>query len=175
MREDLDIVPVMLELVGCLEEEFAKAEVPAHCRVGVKPGAVATIDFGPSHARAGNGSAWVRLVNAGPQWPTDVTGQPIITTTRCAADLTYELEVASSRCEDQGTTANNTFTPPSAEGELAAVRLYGADREAMRRAITCCLAEKLGEDVEIGLGLYQPLPSEGGVGGGAWQVFVRRS
>lgn len=175
MREDLDIVPIMLELVGCLEREFLEAEVPKHCRVGVKPGAVATIDFGPAQSRSGDGSAWVRLVGAGPQWPGDATGQPIITDTRCGAIITYELEVASSRCENQGTTSNNVFTPPSAESELAAVQLYGADREAMRRAITCCLREQVGEDVEIGLGLYQPLPSEGGTGGGAWQVFIRRS
>jgi hypothetical protein len=176
VTEDVDLFPIMLELVGCLEEEFVAAELPKHCRINVKPGAVATLDFGPGQLAQGNGQAWVRLVGAGPTWPGATDGLPIITDTRCGGIVAYELEVGSSRCEDQGTTSNNRFTPPSAQAELDAVRLYAADRQAMKRAITCCLREKLGDDdLEIGLGLYQPLPSDGGVGGGTWQVFIRRS
>lgn len=175
--EDLEIYPLMLELVGCLCTEITESELPAVCRCEVMPGGTYTLDFGPNELSAGNGQAWVRLVAAGATFPGD-TGEnqsPILLNTRCSTPLVFELEVGISRCEPVGVTRGNKFTPPTATEQAGAVRLYTADLAAMKRAILCCFADKVGDDVEIGLGVYQSLPSEGGVGGGTWQVFLRRS
>lgn len=175
--EDDEIYPVMIELAACLALEIETAELPKPCRVGVKPGDVSTLDFGPAQLaqKKGNGQGWVRLVGAGAAFPTDANAVALLTNVRCGAANAYELEIGLSRCEPQGKTVNNVFIPPTAEEELESVRLYGGDRRAMKRAVLCCLTDRLGDGYEVGLGLYQPLPSTGGVGGGTWQVFVRRA
>jgi len=175
--EDVDVYPMMQELLGCLCDEIARSELPAPCRCEVKPGAAYALDFGPTESSKGNGQAWVRLVAAGATFPGDVGDQqaPILLTTRCNAPAAYELEIGISRCVTLGTTVNQRYIPPTAEAEAADVRLQIADMAAMKRTVLCCLKDKLGDDVEIGLGIYQPIDIQGGVGGGTWQVFVRRS
>ena len=175
--EDVDLFPLMEELLDCLCTEITSSGLPAVCRCELMPGGSYVLDFTPDHASMGNGQAWVRLVAAGATFPGDVgdNQSPIILTTRCGTGLVYELEMGVSRCEPVGVTRNNKYTPPTAAEQHEAVRLYAADLAAMKRAVLCCFKDKLGDDVEIGLGVYQPLQSEGGVGGGVWQVFVRRS
>ena len=177
MVEDVDAYPIMQELLGCLCEEIVRSELPAVCRCELKPGAVYALDFGSDQISKGNGQAWVRLVAAGATFPGD-TGDnqaPILLTTRCNTPLVYEFEIGISRCVSVGTTVNNRYTPPTAAAEAADVALQLADMAAMKRAVMCCLKDKLGPDAELGLGLYQPIDISGGVGGGTWQVFARRS
>lgn len=177
MKVDLDVYPLMEELLACLCKEIDDSNLPKPCRCELMPGAVFMLDFGPSDTAKGNGQAWVRLAAAGATFPGDVgdTQAPVILTTRCAAPLAYELEIGISRCVSVGTTSNNKYFPPSADAVSADVQLQLADMAAMKRAVLCCLKDKLGADVEIGLGLYSPIDHQGGVGGGTWQVFVRRS
>jgi hypothetical protein len=54
---------------------------------------------------------------------------------------------------------------------LEANRLQLADMAALRRAIECCFGDG---DTDYPLGVYQPIPVSGGVGGGFWQVFARQ-
>lgn len=175
--EDFEVYPLIVALTGCLCLEITASGLPAVCQCSPMVGEVYTLDYGPDAMRAGqgNGQAWVRLVGGGPVFPTDTNAAPVITTARCATPFAYELEIGISRCEPQGITRNNIFTPPTADEQLTSLRQYTADMAAMKRAVLCCLPESLGEDYEIALGLYQPLPSMGGVGGGTWQVFVRRA
>ena len=175
--EDVDVYPMMQELLGCLCDEIARSELPAPCRCELKSGVTVALDFGPSESAKGNGQAWVRLVAAGATFPGDIGDQqaPIMLTSRCSTPSAYELEVGISRCVTMGTTVNNKYIPPSAEAEAADTKLQLADMAAMKRTVLCCLKDKLGPDVEIGLGVYQPIDVQGGVGGGTWQVFVRRS
>ena len=177
MIDDTDGYPLQLELLQCLCEEIEKSQLPKVCQCEVMPGAVYALDYGPDQLGQGNGQAWVRLVGAGATFPGDAGENqlPILMTTRCGTALVYEFEVGISRCEPVGTTRNNKYFPPTKTEVATSVQLYAADRAAMKRAILCCLREKLGDDVEIGLGLYTPIDSQGGVGGGTWQAFVRRS
>lgn len=168
---------LQLELVQCLCETLEELELPKVCRCAPMPGATYALDFGPDQLGQGNGQAWVRLVGVGPTFPGD-TGDnlaTIILAAKCNSPLVYEFEVGISRCEPVGVSRNNKYTPPGEAETTAAVELYAADRAAMKQAILCCLPQKLGDDIEVGLGIYTPLDSDGGVGGGTWQAFVRRS
>jgi hypothetical protein len=137
------------------------------------PGTTPVIDFsGSDGCGNGCGQAWVRLAGA---FPTDAFPQPSIgTAVRCDAGLGYLLEVGISRCEPVGRTVGNKFVPPTMQEQLDSVRLYTADMAAVRRAITCCLRDAHEDDIEIALGNWSPLDSIGGVGGGTWNVTVRR-
>jgi hypothetical protein len=173
--EDVKIYPLLIDLVACLETELAARELPKSCRVGLMPGASAALDFGPdSLGRYGNGQAWVRYAG----WaPAEVAqgGGSVFNAGPCMGERIHEVEVGISRCEPVGTTSNNRYTPPTAEEQLEAVRLAAADAAAMEAAV-CCLRKKLGsDDVVVGVGVYAPLESQGGVGGGTLQVFIQRS
>lgn len=175
-REDLDIYPLMVELSACLCTELADSGLPPVCRCGLMPGTSPTLDFSGdvTCANGGCGQAWVRLVNA---FPSDDFPNPAVgIAQRCDIALAYELEVGISRCEDVGRTVGNKYTPPTLAAQVNSVRQYTADMAAMRRAILCCFrgAHDERDDLEIALGLYQPLDSSGGVGGGIWNVTVRR-
>lgn len=173
-REDEGVYPVMVALLACLCEELEASGLPPVCRCALMPGNAVTIDFGAGDdgCRGGCGQAWVRLSAAYPvtNFPEPAVGQ----VTRCGAGVAYELEVGVSRCTSSGRTVGGKFIPPTADEQLADVRLHTADMAAMRRAILCCLPDREGVPEELGLalGLYQPLPAQGGVGGGTWTVTV---
>lgn len=173
-REDDGVYPIMVALLACLCEELEKSGLPAPCRCSLMPGNSIVIDFGAGTEGCKDkcGQAWVRLSAAFPSvnFPEASVGQVV----RCGAGIGYELEVGVSRCENSGKTVGGKFVPPTADEQLADVRLYTADMAAMHRAILCCLPGREGvpEDMQISLGLYQPLPSQGGSGGGTWMVTV---
>lgn len=173
--EDFDVYPLMLELIGCICEELERSGLPKPCRCGVQPGTLAVIDFAGGDAGCGDGcgQAWVRLNSAFPS--TIFPAQDFAIATRCEGGLAYELEVGLSRCEAAGRTVNGRFIPPTLVEQMEAVRLYTADMAAMRRAILCCLRgeHENADDLEVVLGTYRPMDSQGGTGGGIWQVFVR--
>lgn len=175
--EDVDVYPLMLELIGCLCEELEKSGLPKPCRCGIQPGSIPVIDFagGDAGCKDGCGQAWVRLVQAFPS--TSFPEPDFGTVQACAGGLAYELEVGLSRCEASGRTVNGRFIPPTLVEQMEAVRLYTADMAAMRRAIVCCLRgeHERAEDLEVALGTYRPMDSQGGTGGGIWQVFLARA
>lgn len=172
-REDLDIYPLIVELVACVCAELEASGLPAVCRCAPMPGSAPVIDFsGTDGCKDGCGQAWVRLINAFPSDDFPAPGFGV--NTRCEVALAYLLEVGVSRCEPVGKTVAGKFTPPTMEDQLGAVRLYTADMQAMRRAILCCFRGEHEDDVEVAVGTYSPLDSIGGVGGGTWQIAVRR-
>lgn len=174
--EDVDLYPLMVELLSCLCVELEDSGLPKPCRCSLMPGDLPVLDFGSGEdgCKDGCGQAWVRLVTAFPadQFPIAA----VQTASRCDVALAYQLEIGVSRCETVGRTVGGRFIPPSAEDQLDSVRLYTADMAAMRRAMLCCFrsAHARTDDLEIALGAYTPLPTQGGVGGGTWALYLRR-
>lgn len=176
MIEDVKIYPIIIDLVACLCEEIEKAELPAVCRCGPMPGGSVVLDFGPQQLSSkGNGQAWVRYAGSAPASVASDGGGGVFNASPCAGERIYELEIGISRCEPAGTSSGNRYTPPGLDEQIAATRLAAADMAAMERAVCCLRAKIASDDIVVGIGAYQPLESQGGVGGGTWQVFVQRA
>lgn len=172
MREDTDVFPLLEELLDCVCREIVASDLPPVCRCELMPGTQVVLDFQGSCGEA-CGQAWVRLVAIGAGAAFPDIGTPELA--RCGTTLAAAIEVGISRCEPSGETLGQRYTPPTAKDQHDAVRLYMADMAAMRRAVVCCFAEKYEDVVDVAMGVYSPLDSAGGAGGGAWQVFLRRT
>lgn len=158
MKTDTKIWPAMLELVGCLEKEFADE---GFCFIGVMHGQMAPADYGS------DGMAWVRLSGVYPSTdfpsPDDSTG--------CISPLATDLEVGVLRCAPSPNAMSKTMPTESQQEEAA--RIATADMMAMRRAINCCFG-KNGQVRfrDVLMGNYSPLGPMGGVTGGQWTLTI---
>ncbi len=160
--EDFRIYPAMVRLAGCLCAEIEKAGLPAPCFCGVVEGTEANLDCGS--CEDGCGAAWVRLADGFPTLD-GISPNPNAT---CLSQFAFTLEVGITRC----------FSPfADAEGHgqgvaehLDATRIQLADMSVMLRAISCCFGDA---KETYNLGQYQPVPFDGGCGGGTWSVVVQ--
>lgn len=169
LREDEFVYPMMVELIACLCNEIAAAELPVPCQCGLMPGPDAVLDYcGECDGSNCGGQAWVRLAGA---YPSSLFPSIDEINATCQSPLAFQIEIGIARCISVGeATAIGGYTPPSLEEQIDAVRIQTADMSAMRRAISCCLTEKY-EDLTYSLGAYTPLAG-GGCNGGSWFVTV---
>lgn len=152
---DETIWPIMAALSECLCTELTAAELlPSGCFCGVLPGAQASWDYS-------TGMAWVRLVNAFPSASFPTQDQTLRGS--CTSPLAAELEIGVLHCAPP---ISSTGIFPTQDQQFEAARQQVATMAAVRRAILCCGVGTLF------LGDYTPLGPDGGLVGGAWQVWV---
>lgn len=163
MPDDRSIWPIMSELAACLCAELSRGgEAPCFC--GVLAGNVLPVEGVDDCSTCGAG--YVRLANAYPS--TQRFPQPDEIAT-CRSVLAFDVVVGVARCAPVG---DGDYPPTQAELTEYA-RQAMADMAAIRRAIRCCLTDDKFEDITYVLGMYTPLPDEGGVGGGEWQLTIQ--
>lgn len=148
-------------LVECVCEEIAKVHPVCYC--GPLFGGDTPIDFCNECDDGACGQAWVRLVQAFPSsiFPQFDEGGS------CTMPLAYEWEVGVARCAP---TLDEQGNPPTREQNLDAVVRQYEDMDALRRAILCCFGV---DDIDYTLGVYQPIPVQGGCNVATWQVWSR--
>lgn len=163
LREEDWIFPRLKRLVDCLCQALEEAGGPALCYCGLANG-----DQPPLHlldcSSKGCGVAWVRPesvveVNSFPQAAED-------TPSRCGGQLAVTVEVGVARCHPRYT--RDGFDQ---QGVFEATRLYMADMQAMRRAITCCFRQG-NPDYQVALGSWSPLRVSSGTSGGVWTATL---
>lgn len=162
VREDRFVLPIMDSLRACLATELESSPGGVPCVVALVPGQSVPADWCSCAKGAACGQAWVRLDRTYPtnQFPAQDTNAS------CKAGLAAVLEVGVIRCLP---TTGANGAPPDAAAQTAATMVQLGDWQAMLRALQCCEALERRDTV---LGIYTPR-SQGGCGGGAWQVTVR--
>lgn len=162
---DVSIWPILSELSACLCAMMAEAGTSGcFCGIVASPTQEIPIEM---EGCENCGAGYVRLNQAFPstvQFP-----QPDQQAT-CRSVLAFDVTVGIMRCVPTGDSLGN---PPSAEDMADHANQVFADMALIRRAIACCLTDDKFEDIEYVLGTYVPLPSEGGVGGGEWQLTIQ--
>lgn len=156
---DTMIWPVIQELVGCLCAEVnADGEL---CYCGPLVGSDIPFNFTTD---CSEGVAYVRLDST---FPSTVAFPQADQTPRETWRLAFNLVVGVLRpaypVDNQGNVDPDEFRASGA--------LMAADMAAMYRAIVCCFAEQFPDALYV-LGSYVPIPLEGEVVGGEWQLTV---
>lgn len=163
MRDDVSIWPILSELAACLCAEISvNGESPCFC--GVVAGNIVPTEGVDGCETCGAG--YVRLVDAYPS--TQLFPQADQSPT-CRSVLAFNVVVGVVRCAPTG----DGDYPPSQDELTEFARQVFADMAAIRRAIRCCLTDDKFEDITYVLGSYTPLPDEGGIGGGEWQLVIQ--
>lgn len=158
-RPDRMIWPTLLDLAGCLEQEFADQDT---CFLGVLHGQAAPWDYGLDGLMV-----WVRLSGAYPSTTFPSPDQDLV---GCPKPLAFEVEVGALRCASTPDDSGNL--PTAADQDEVAEQATG-DMAALYAAIACCFGRggrKRFQDVVIGS--YTPLGPAGGVTGGTWTLTV---
>jgi len=159
VREDTAFYQSLIELSQCVCDEVEAAGLMGDlCFCGLVGGATTTSVIGPN----GEGSAWVRLVNAYPSTTFPALTQAV--NTSCTAPLAAEIEVGITTCAPQPRTSTSNIRP---EDWLNTVRKQMAGMAALRRAIECCFP-----DEDKVLGQWNPIGPQGGEVGGFWRVYI---
>lgn len=175
MEDDAYVWPTMVALAACLCEQIELRELPKPCYCGVLAGSTVSLDYcGPGPDGTCNGScggqAWVRPVDI---FPSTVFPNRDAVASNCNSPLAARLEVGIARCVPQGTnSAINGYVPPSKEDLEQAARLQMADMSAIYAAIRCCMGAD--ENLDYFVEAYTPLVPQGGCGGGAFTVVIRK-
>lgn len=164
--EDFFIYPRMLDLATCIHEQLAERGLPVTCFSGIVAGGPPSLES--CTCNGGNGMAWVRLVTAYPssRFPIQ-SAEP-----SCYPPLAFQLEAGIARC----VPINTNGTPLTVSQQLDATRLQMADMAAMLAAIRCCMGTHDADDNDLDflIGQYIPMPIQGGIVGGYWNVTVEQ-
>lgn len=163
--------PIAEELLACLCSELESTLGGPPCRCCIYPGADVPMDAcGTDGGR--NGQAAVRIGSMTPttSWPNlVVTGGPCDSIT-----WAVEYELVVYRCVS---TVDDNANAPSCDALRYDAAMLADDAAAMRRAVMCCLGDP--EDpCSMGLvqpGAYNPVPIQGGCGGGSMTVTIARA
>ncbi|QNJ55530.1 hypothetical protein SEA_PHINKY_38 [Microbacterium phage Phinky] len=165
ITEDLRIYPILTELVECLRAALGDG---APCFVGILMGPDVPAEYvGNCVDEDGEpscGAAYVRLVGA---YPTDNFPDPVQYPT-CNMIMAYNVSIGILRCASIGEDDGGPIDP--AELEQSVLRGL-SDMKAMRQAVQCCF-QKAFPHVQTAMGVFTPLPNEGGVVGGEWPLIV---
>jgi hypothetical protein len=154
--QDSVVYPKLLDLCDCLCQQITASNLPEPCFCGVLPGVQVALDEIDQCALQ-SGMAWVRLAGMAPQAGIGIANiNPII----CPTPMNFTVEVGIIRCSP---TMDEQGTPPDVAEWTDAVDLQMADRQAMVRAMVCCLGTK-GWTMDS----YIPIGPTGGVVGGFW-------
>lgn len=159
-RPDRIIWPTLLDLVGCLEKEFADQQT---CFLGVLHGQSAPWDYGMEGLMV-----WVRLTGAFPSTQFPAPDQGLL---GCPKPLAFGIEVGALRCAPLPNETTGDL--PSATEQEAVAAEATSDMVALYRAVACCFGDGSARRFQdISLGAYTPLGPMGGVTGGAWTFTV---
>lgn len=145
-------------LALCLCGQIAADGLPAPCFCGVLPGNEFPIKA--QSCRAGNGIAYVRLINT---YPSVQVGVAHLEPANCAVGHGLDIEVGIYRCYPLQRDGSN----PPPEVMLEAAHLQYADERAMRRAIACC---DWIPSTDYVVGQYIPQGPAGGLIGGTLPI-----
>jgi len=163
MPDDTKIWPILSELAACLCAELTQGGAePCFCGVAVGPNAVSEAIDSCDDCGAG----YVSLIEA---YPSTQSFPDADSRATCRSVLAFRVAVGVARCAPMGDERG----PASQEEQTEYVRQVMADHAAIRRAIRCCLTDDKFDDIDYVLGTYTPLPDEGGVGGGEWQLTIQ--
>lgn len=164
LPNDDSIYPVILELAGCLQAEYEDADEKLD-EVQLITGQDIAVDGLGEDCNSAVG--YVRFSLAFPSEGNFPAPEP--STSPCGTVFGYQITVGVVRCAPE--MQDDGSPPPKIElNEF--LRLQLADMAAMRRAISCCLADKF-DDRLHSIIQYAPLPAQGGIGGGEWQLVVQ--
>jgi hypothetical protein len=159
--EDRLVMPVLRMLRDCLCDALGGSANLCGCLI--IPG---TLDGYIDVGECDSATAWVRLVE-GPfpstQLPTSEVGAP-------GSFMAAQIELGVARSI---TSIDEDGSAPTQEQQEADTEALMLDMALIKYAITCCFGEIDDPNRDYVLGSYTPLPGMGGVGGGAWSVFVR--
>lgn len=159
VREDTNIYPLLVKMLGCLEAEFTRSGLSSSHFTLVHGAEYALDMLGEGECEA---RVWVHLITA---FPSAAFPSVDETTSMVASPLAYEVQVGVARCAP---TVDRRYTP-SVEEYLDAARMQMADMAAMRRAICACLVEA---EREFVLATYEPQGPLGGLVWGTWTLTI---
>jgi len=162
--DDTTLYPILADLLACLCEEYTSNGVTL-CYCGFEPAQGVPIEVGEC-GDGECGAATVRLVRA---YPSVNFPQPDQAGT-CVTLLAAEVLVSVYRCVPAG---HDDGSGPTAEEYSFWTQEQFADMAAMKRAILCCFG-KAHPDTDYVLASYDPLPAQGGLGGGSWRLLIRQ-
>lgn len=176
MPDDVPLIdsvawPIAEELLACLCSSLEGTLGGPPCRCCIYPGADVPMDAcGTSGGR--NGQAAVRI---GSITPTTSFPNGGVTPSRCQ-NLTWslELELVVYRCVS---TVDDNGDAPSCDALRYDAAMLADDAAAMRRAVMCCLGDA-DDPCNMGTvipGTYNPVPIQGGCGGGTMTVQIART
>ena len=148
-------------LLACAEEEID----PPVCRAFWHPGPDAPHDVCETGAGGVDGQLWVALLTTNQGWPSP-DGEP----TSCASAWTDNIEIGIVRCA-RGKLGDDGAIPP-ADDVTADAQQQIEDRDALRRAILCCLDVENKDIIVEGWEAVAPL---GGCVGGTWTLRSRHA
>ncbi|QIQ63615.1 hypothetical protein SEA_NAMAGO_32 [Microbacterium phage Namago] len=166
ITEDLRIYPILAELNACLCAALGDGS-PCFCGILVGPDTpveyVGECEEGDGEASCG--AAYVSLTGA---YQTERFPEPLQSPT-CNAVMAYNISVGVLRCTPIGEEDGGPISPE----ELERITLRAlSDMKAIRQAIQCCFMRSF-RNVKVVMGVFTPIPSEGGVVGGEWPIIVR--
>lgn len=154
-KEDTGIWPFLVSLQQCIEQENAKAGLPALGFISVMAGGDLALYY------TEKGQAWVRLAGA---FPSTALPAPEQRLAKCNTPLAYTIEVGVARCAPQ---TKDRGANPTAADWFEFSRLQAADMRMLQRAIACCVQRR-----DYVLGQWTPLGPAGNAVGGAWTLTV---
>jgi hypothetical protein len=168
--EDFLVYPTLVKLASCLCLEMERSGFTNLCFCGIVPGAETVLDFCGSESGSAcdgdagtcGGMAWVRLIAAGPS----VDQENPAVAAKCSTPLSFQIEVGMSQCAP---VLGENLEVPTMEEQLDATRRQLASMSAMRRAISCCMAD---DEVDYVIDGYEPLPILGGCLASVWNITV---
>jgi hypothetical protein len=157
------LTPVVVALLASLQDAVADLDRPP-AKVGLRPGVTADLLISMTEDECCAGLAWVRVASV---YPSGSFPQPDADYVACAP-LQYAavLELGIARCAPVG----DAQTLPSADDWNDATGDMLADAAALRR--TVCTWVESNPDRMYLVGVWQPLPVEGGCLGGVQTVTV---
>src|SRR5262245_53326757 len=162
--EDTLVWPLMTELLECLCTEVGQTPGGAPCFCGLVPGAFNVMDYCDCTG-TGCGMAFVRLDRMYPSRSLPVQSNDFRS---CNDPLAVRLETGVFRCLPG---MNERGEPPTVDEQNQAVWIQMCDRQAMYRAIVCCVGIPRARPAI--LDAYRPQGPLGNCGGGVWAVTIQ--
>lgn len=161
IEEDTSIYPMLAELTACLCNALGTSK-PCFC--GIIAGADIPVEYVGECADDVCGAAYVRVVGA---YPTSNFPEALAAPS-CNTVMAYNLAVGVLRCASVGEEDGG---PVNQEEFEKTQLLVLSDMKAIRRAIQCCFMRSFSHVRHV-MGVYTPLPLEGGVVGGEWPLAI---
>jgi hypothetical protein len=163
------ISPILTAISACVCAQLEDDGLPPTCVCTPMPGQGIAADYGYDCKSDADGMAWTRLVNAYPASSPGVQGQagqggqiP----QKCGTLLGVTIEVGIIRSIQVADTRGRPV-PPQVMADSVAQQ--NGDMMAMYKAFNCC---EVLADLDWALGVYAPAGPQGGVVGGAWQIYA---
>jgi hypothetical protein len=167
MIPDPLVMPILLELLECLDQEISKVETPPRY-VQVRPGTVVDHLMSTGQDECCEGLAWVRPADFFPSSGTFPNADEL-PLPKGVGGWAVTIELGAIRCAP--TPGPNRI--PTGDEWMTTVAQVMDDAAAMRRAICCFIEARRGRTQNVIPGIWQPVSVQGGCVGGVLPVTVR--